>query len=66
MQGCAAAVLQALRREIEQRASHLDGATDIGEITVTVKLQAGTTRVRSVTYQEERICWAQPYRRATT
>lgn len=55
MQGCASAVLQALRREVEQRAAHIDGSSDIGEITVTIKLQAGTTWVRGVTYQEERI-----------
>lgn len=64
MKGCASAVLQALRTEIEQRAQHLDNAADIGMITISVKLQAGTTWVRGVTYQEERVVRTQPYHRA--
>lgn len=55
MNGCAQAILGAVMREIELRASHLDSSHDIGEITVTVKLQAGTTWVRSVLYQELRV-----------
>lgn len=48
-------VLAALQKEIAERRSHLDTATDIAEVTVTVKLQAGTTWVRGTHYCEERV-----------
>lgn len=56
MNGCADAILQAVKREVDQRRQHLDGSDDVGEVTVTVKLQAGTTWVRGVIWQEERLC----------
>lgn len=59
MTGCADALIAAIRREIEQRRGVLDAATDLGEVTIRVKLQAGTTWVRGVVWEEERV-----YRRA--
>lgn len=55
MTGCAEAVLAAVRREVEQRRGVLDAATDLGEVTITVRLQAGTSWVRGVSWQEERV-----------
>lgn len=48
------AVLAAIRRELASRRAYLDAAPDVVEITVTLKLQAGTTWVRGVVWQEER------------
>lgn len=48
-------VLEAVQRELEARRSHLDSAGDVGEVTITVKLNAGTTWVRGVVYHEERV-----------
>lgn len=53
--GCADAILAAIRRELEQRRAVLDGASDLGEVTVRVRLQAGTTWVRGVVWEEERV-----------
>lgn len=55
MKGCATAIRDAVLREVAQRAQHLDAADDLGEVTVTVKLQAGTTWVRGVVWQESRV-----------
>lgn len=55
MIGCADALLTAFRREVEQRRTQLDGATDLGEVTVTLRLQAGTSWVRGVVWGEERV-----------
>jgi hypothetical protein len=60
--GCADAILAAVRRELEQRRAHLDAADDVGEVTVTVKLQAGTTWVRGVAWREERMVRARGQR----
>lgn len=49
-------IAAALRKEVIERAASLDRADDLGEVTVTIKLQAGTTWVRSVVWQEERFC----------
>lgn len=65
MNGCTEAVLAAVRRELEQRRTHIDGSEDVGAITLTVKLNAGTTWVRGVTYTEERVYRNNPARRAT-
>lgn len=47
-------ILTALRREIELRRTYLDGAADVVEVQVTVKLQAGTTWVKGVDWHESR------------
>jgi hypothetical protein len=54
--GCADAVLLAVRREVEQRRALLDAAVDLGEVTIRVKLQAGTSWVRGTVWEEERVC----------
>lgn len=46
----------AIARELEARRGYLDAATDLGEVQVTVKLQAGTTWVRGVVWREEKAC----------
>jgi hypothetical protein len=55
-------VLAAIQREIADRRLSIDGSTDIAEITVTVKLQAGTTWIRGTQYCEERIVRARTQR----
>ena len=45
-----------VRRELERRRAHLDAAADLGEVTISVRLTAGSLWVRGVTYQEERVC----------
>lgn len=54
MTGCTDAVLQAVRRELQLRREQLDLSSDVVEVTVTVKLQAGTTWVRGTVYEEQR------------
>jgi len=49
------ALAQAIQRELSTRKAHLDAATDLSEVTVTVKLQAGTTWVRGVVWQEQTV-----------
>lgn len=48
-------VLAAIRRELAERAALVDRARDLGEITITVKLQAGTTTIRGVVWQDTRV-----------
>jgi hypothetical protein len=50
-----ASILDAVRRQLDQRRGMLDAAEDLGEIQITVRLQAGTTLIRSVNVSEERI-----------
>lgn len=45
-----------LRKQLDMRRSLLDSATDLGEVTITVKLQVGTTWVRGIVWEEERLC----------
>lgn len=49
------AILNALREEILSRRGSLDDATNLTEVTITVKLVAGLARVRGVSYSEERV-----------
>lgn len=49
------AILRAVARELRQRAVVIDASTDLAEVTVTVKLQAGTTWVRGTEFREERV-----------
>lgn len=49
------AILEAVRKHLEERRAILDRADDLGELCVSVKLQAGTATVRSVNVSEERI-----------
>ena len=54
MTGSADAILAAIRREIEVRRALLDGATDLAEVTIQVKLQTGTSLIRGLTWTDER------------
>ena len=49
-------LLAEVTRQIAERRAHLDAATDLGEISIIVKMNAGTTRVRGVIWHEERVC----------
>jgi predicted kinase len=49
------AILDAVRHQVEQRRALLDNASDLGSVQITVRLDAGTAQVRSVTVAEERI-----------
>lgn len=49
------AILAALTKEVEERRRMIDGAEDLGEVSLTVRLQAGTTLVRGVVWEEERV-----------
>lgn len=49
------AIFEAIKRQLEERRGLYDAAQDLGEVTFTVRLQAGTTTVRSVSVSEERI-----------
>lgn len=51
----ASVILNALAQEVRMRASIIDKDDELAEVTVTVKLQAGTTWVRGTEYHEERI-----------
>jgi hypothetical protein len=55
MTGCSDAIVAAVRREVEQRRSLLDAASDLGEVTIRVRLQAGTSWVKGVVWEEERV-----------
>lgn len=49
------AVLGAIQRELKERQPSLDGAAEVSEVQLTVRLQAGTTWVRGTEYREERV-----------
>ena len=51
----ATAIREAVCRQIEERRSLLDQADDLGQITLTVRLHAGTTVVKAVCVAEERV-----------
>ena len=48
-------ILDAVRLRLEERRSLFDRATDLGEVTIKIKLQAGSTLVRAVEVSEERV-----------
>lgn len=50
-----AAIIQAVLEQLEARRALLDRAEDLGQLTLTVRLNAGTTVVRAVGVAEERI-----------
>ncbi len=52
----AEALLAEVRKQVLLREALLNAADDLGEITITVRLQAGTNWIRSVTWLEERLC----------
>lgn len=49
------AILQEIQKLLTLRRRELDSASDLAEVTLTVKLQAGTTWVRGTQYSEERV-----------
>lgn len=51
-----AAITAAIRKELGERTELIDRAEDLAEVTITIKLQAGTSWVRGVVWQEERVC----------
>ena len=48
-------ILAAVQRALADRAALIDAADDLGSVTVTVRLQAGTTTVRGLVVQDERV-----------
>lgn len=48
-------ILAAVSRQLQSRGTDLDAADDLGEITITVKLAAGTSWVRGIIWEEERV-----------
>lgn len=48
-------ILETLAKEIASRRAHLDAATDLTVVTVTIKLEAGTSWVRGTSYTEEHL-----------
>lgn len=46
------AIIAAILRQLELRRTLLDRCDDVGEVVVTVKLEAGTTLVRSTAVTE--------------
>lgn len=53
--GLSSVVLDVVRRQIEERRAVLDRAQDLGSVTITVRLYAGTTNVKGVIWQEDRV-----------
>lgn len=51
-------IQEAVLKELSVRRDHIDKSTDLAEVQITVKLQAGSTWVRGIVWQEERI-WRQ-------
>lgn len=49
-----AVLLAAIAKEIADRRAHLDTVPDLIQITISVKLTAGTVTVRGTQYSEER------------
>lgn len=66
MTGATDAVVLAIRRELDGRRALLDASGDVAEVTITVKLQVGTTSVRGVVYQEQRLFRVGDERRRTS
>lgn len=56
MTGCADAIQKAIVEAIAERRAMIDRADDLGEVTVSIKIQAGTTWIRGVVWTEERLC----------
>jgi len=52
----AGVLLAAVQHEIESRRASIDRAEDLAEVTVTLRLQAGTSWLRGVVWREERLC----------
>jgi hypothetical protein len=54
------AIYDAITREIMRRRPMLDDSPDLGQVQITIKLNAGTQRaadvVRGIVWQEERVC----------
>ena len=51
----ALAIVEAVRRQVKDREEHLNRSTGLGQVTITIKFQAGTPRVRGVVWQEEQV-----------
>lgn len=49
------AVRRAILEELEHRRLQLEAAGDVVRLTFTIRLTAGTTQVRGVLYEEERV-----------
>lgn len=62
MTGTADAILQALKREIDQHRTALDESRDVGEVVLRVRLNPGTASVRAVSYMQERFLTARDRR----
>ena len=49
-------ILEEIRRQLNERRANIDSATDLWQVTVTVKLHGSSSRVRGVVWEEERLC----------
>lgn len=49
------AICAAISAQVALRRATLDRADDLGQVTITVKLAAGTAWVRGVVWEEERV-----------
>lgn len=47
--------MEAVRKQLDMRRVSLDQADDLGDVTITIKLQAGSCWVRGVIWEEERV-----------
>ena len=59
-----AAILAAIQHQLDARRQLLDGSDDLGELVVTVKLDAGTAVIRSTCVSELHVFRRQTYTRA--
>lgn len=50
------AITAAIAAQLKFRRSMLDASDDLGQVTITVKMAAGTNWVRGVVWEEERVC----------
>ena len=48
-------LIEEITRQIHERRASIDSATDLGEVTLTIKLAAGSAWVRGFIWQEERV-----------
>lgn len=48
-------IQRAIAAHLEQRRALIDGATDLGAVTLIVRMHAGTCTIKSISITEERI-----------
>ena len=55
-------ILDAARKCLEERRALIDDGDDLGAVTVTVRMYAGTNMIKSVLYRDERVARRRSYR----